>query len=380
MSFDIEKFVIIDNHAHSILRKHLELDEIGFRQCFSESRSLSVLQDHMPHASHYMYLLDHLERILNIKSEQEFLAFRSRQPAAEYLQMLWDDVSIGAVILDDGFSCGDTLSIDELARVAQRPVFHCRRVEPLMESCIGEADSFSQLCKLYKKRLLPRGKGQTIAFKSICAYRGGLSILEPSQAEASKDFDKLKAELKNESGKLRITKGPLYHYLLLETFLLAAEAKIPVQIHCGIGDDDADLVESNPALLQPLFRQVKYARARFVLLHCFPYLREAAFLSSIYANVYMDLSLSVSLASGIAQSMIGEALAIAPASKVLAGTDGHSCPESHWFGALNWKRGLTFALFHMINSGMLTHREAEQIAALVLHDNAIGLYELQGLA
>lgn len=380
MSFDIEKFVIIDNHAHSLLKNYREMDEIGFRQCFSETRSLSMLQNHMPRAVHYIDMLDHLERIFNIRSEQEFLALRSQQPPSHFVQMLWDDVSIGALIVDDGLGGANLMSIDELSRVSGRPVYHCKRIEQLIESCIMEAESFQHLCESYRKTLFPpEDRGSTVALKTICGYRGGLDILRPTEKEAAIDFDRLKLA-EGGNNNLRIEKCPLYHYLLLQTFEMAGEAGVPVQIHAGIGDDDANLIACNPALMQPVFRSKTFSRTSFVLLHCFPYVHEAAFLSSLYLNVFMDLSLSVSLASPRAARMLSEALSVAPASKILAGSDGHRCPESHWYGSLCWKRALTFALYDMINSGLLTQREAEDLCALILHDNAIKLYKLEGLA
>lgn len=377
MSFDIEKFVIIDNHAHSLRRNFRELDEIGFRQCFTESRSLAILKDHIPKTVHYMDMLDHLERIFNIKNEHDFLSFRMKQAPGYFVQMLWDNVSIGAMIIDDGFGTGEIFNLDELAKLSGRPMFHCKRIEPIMEACLEQASSFDELCRDYKKKLFPKGKDYSVSLKSICGYRGGLELMHPNESEARADFDKWK---KQRQKKLRIIKSPLYHYLLLSSFEMAAEAGVPVQLHTGMGDDDANLIECNPALLQPMFRSRTYARTNFVLLHCYPYVREAAFMCSLYGNVYMDLSLSISLSSPRSARMVGEALSLAPSTKLLAGTDGHSCPESHWYAALCWKRGLTFTLYEMINSGLLTQREAEEIGALVLHDNAIRLYKLQGLA
>ena len=379
MSFDIEKFVIIDNHAHSLLRNYRELDEIGFRQCFSESRSLTILQEHMPRSVHYIDMLDHLSRMFNVKSEQDFLSFRLQQPAAQFVKMLWDAVSIGALVVDDGLNLNNAMSLDELSFVSGRPIFQCKRVEPLMEACFVEVESFKDLTETYGKTLLLQGSRPTVGLKTVCGYRGGLELLRPTEAEALRDFDRSKKAL-GENKTFRMEKSPLYHYLLMQTFEMAGELGLPVQVHTGIGDDDANLCQCNPALMQPFFRSRAFAQTPFVLLHCFPYVHEAAFLCSLYGNVYMDLSLAIFLSSPRAERMLSEALSTAPASKILAGTDGHSCPESHWYGALCWKRGLTFSLYDMINAGLLTQREAEDLCALILHDNASRLYKLEGLA
>ncbi|MBX9568727.1 MAG: amidohydrolase [Candidatus Obscuribacterales bacterium] len=382
MAFDISKAVIIDNHAHSLLRDFCEMDEIGFRQCFTESRSMSMLQEHMPHSIHYTDLLDHLERIFNTRDESSFLEFRAKQKESQFAQMLWDDVSIGALIIDDGFQNERAYNLDELASISGRTIYHCKRMEGLIEESLLAASSMEEAETLFQNKLKQRRTQRMVSLKTICGYRGGLQLLQPTKEEALRDFDKLKRESADDSHKkkLRIEKRPVYHQLLLQGFELAAELNVPVQVHCGIGDDDADLIDCNPALMQSLFRARRFSKTQFVLLHCFPYVREAGFLCSLYSNVFMDLSLSISLSSARGTNMISDALAIAPSSKILAGTDGHSCPESHWYGALCWKRGLTGSLFNMINAGLLTQREAEETGELVLHGNAIRLYRLEGLA
>ncbi len=378
MVLDIARFIVIDNHAHSLLRGHLELDEIGFRRCFTESRSLQMIENHVIHSTHYMDLLDHLERIFNTRSEQDFLTFRSKQNSTEFVRMLWDDVSIGALIIDDGYRAEENLSLHELSEVSGRPVYECRRIEPVLEECLCADVSFNEMCENVSKRLLQPGTRQLVGLKTICGYRGGLSLTSPTRSEASSDYDRYKKQ--HGKAKVRIERSPLYHYLLLQAFELAGQNDLSVQVHSGIGDDDADLLQCNPALMQNIFRSRTYAKTNFVMLHCYPFVREAAFMAALYPNVYMDLSLAVSHASASTTSMLVEALGLAPATKILAGSDGHSCAEAHWYGMLCWKRGLSRSLFDMINHAAITHREAEQIAAQILHDNAMRLYNLTGLA
>lgn len=378
MSFDISKLTIIDNHAHSLLKDHLRLDKTGFRGCFTESSSAEVLQNHIVKSTHYMDLLDNLERTFAVKNEEDFLAFRSRQDSAEYVRTLWNDVSIGAIIIDDGFRSDESMTIEELFAIYQRPIFQCRRIENILEKCLIEAGSFDELDRIFTHELFETNKKNLVSLKTICGYRGGLSLENFSKHAAADDFEVWKKQIAKQAS-VRINKSPLYHYFLLQTFELAGAHSLPVQIHCGIGDDDANLLSCNPALMQNLVRSQTMSNTKFVLLHCFPYVREAAFLASLYPNVYMDLSLSVSLASPIATQIISEALAIAPSTKILAGTDGHSCPEAHWYGAFSWKRGLSQALLQMISGSALTYREAEEIAGSILHDNAVSLYKLKSL-
>ncbi|MBY0356389.1 MAG: amidohydrolase [Candidatus Obscuribacterales bacterium] len=376
MSFDISKLIIIDNHAHSIRRNYLEFNELDFRRCFSESRSLAMMEKHVSKSAHYMDLLDNLERTFGIKSEQEFLNFRAKQSAAEYIRLLWHEVSLAGLIVDDGYDRQNNISLAELASASQGNIFHCRRIENVIEKSFVNAGSYAELENELALQLLKQESQKLVALKTICGYRGGLNLLSPSKAEAIAEFKSLKRN-NNEAGTFRIQRGNLYHYLLRLSFEIAGENGLPVQIHTGIGDDDADLYQCNPALMQNLFRSQSLAKTNFVLLHCFPYVKEAAFMTALYPNVFMDLSLSISLASPLSAQMITDALSVAPSTKILAGTDGHTCPETHWFGAVCWKRGLGQALLNMVRGSALTYREAEEIAGLILHGNASDLYRLE---
>jgi len=379
MSIDLGRFIFIDQHAHSILKGHMELDAIAFRQCLSESRSVSVLQDHLPASVYYLDLVNQLCTLFGVSSEEGLLSYRLRQPEGEYLNRLWDDVSIGGLIIDDGFRPREMLTLGRLSQLCGRPVFRCLRIESVLEEALSQAASFNELAASFQKQLVAGRPPGTVALKTIAAYRGGLELEMVTGDQARNDFDRAKNALKSE-GVARISRCPLYHYFLLEAFELAASERLPVQLHTGIGDDDADLRECNPLCLRPVMRSSLFANTGFVLLHCYPYIREAAYLAAIYPNVYMDLSLAISLVSPLAEAMLIETLSAAPTTKILAGSDGHSMPETHWYGVICWKRALEKALSWLTDSGFLSEQQALDIAGRILHENARKLYALEELA
>ncbi len=370
---DLSKYIFIDNHAHSLLKDHLQLDVIGVRGCFTESRSMHILETHVPYTLHYMHMLNCIQRVLGTNSEDDFISVRSRQQDTTYTRMLFDDISLGAIIVDDGFRPKDMVTPVQFATLSQRPIFLCRRLEPILESCLAKAGSFNELEEMFQHELLRSDPVPPVALKTICGYRGGLDIELVKKQAAAKDFERIKKI----AAKRRITRCELYHYFVMQSFELAACHDLPMQVHAGIGDDDADLKQCNPLLMQNLFRISTLQKTRFVLLHCYPFVREAAFLCSLYANVYMDLSLALNIVSTSGQQLISEALATAPASKILAGTDGHTCPETHWYAALCWKRALSSVLTQLVDDRMLTVPQVQQIAGMILHENANRLYKLQ---
>lgn len=54
---DLRRMILIDQHAHSLLRDFRELDEIGFRQAFTETSSMSMLENHVHNSLHYIDML-----------------------------------------------------------------------------------------------------------------------------------------------------------------------------------------------------------------------------------------------------------------------------------------------------------------------------------
>jgi hypothetical protein len=62
-------------------------------------------------------------------------------------------------------------------------------------------------------------------------------------------------------------------------------------VHTGFGDSDLFLPRASPGYLKPLIE--RFQATSFVLLHCYPFVREAGWLAHVYANVYFDLSLTI---------------------------------------------------------------------------------------
>src|SRR5262249_37375838 len=377
MAIDLSNFIFIDHHAHSILKGHLQLDAIAFRQCFSETRSIGQLENHTASSIHYIDMLRKLGAHTGATSEESALEYRACQPEDMYLNELWDDVAIGGLIIDDGFHPAEMMGLPQLSSLCGRPIYRCVRIESVLEECLRKASSFTELSRFFHKHLDDRGPVGTVALKSIAAYRGGLELDVVSAPEAHSDFDNVKSHMKSRGA--RIARGKLYHYFLLEAFELAASKNWPVQLHAGIGDDDEDLRQANPLCFRKILHSQTFVKTNFVFLHCYPFVAEAAYLASLYPNVYLDLSLAVSLVAPMAEEMISVALAGAPTTKLLAGSDGHGIPETHWYGALCWKRALEKVLQRFESDGFLDETEAQDVGARVLHENARELYALLDL-
>ncbi len=382
MKIDLEDCVVIDNHAHSLSKRHMELDSIEFRRAFSESSSLTYLEKDFPNSLHYRSMLRHLSRLIQFESEDDLINRRQNMNSSDYVNRLWDAVSVGALLVDDGLHPDQFIPVGELSDLCHRPIYRIVRIESVLEDAILNVSSFDELESKFELSLLSSLHGRIVAVKTIAAYRGGLSLEPVSRDEAAKDFQEFSRTLsssKEAGGRIRIERCPFYHYFLFKTFELAADHDLPVQIHTGFGDTDLQLDQSNPVLLTPIFRSKRFARARFVLLHCYPYVREASYLCSVFPNVYMDLSLGLGLGALNADSIILEALSLAPPSKIFMGTDGHTIPETHWYGAWSMKRALSNVLTRLVAEDFIGEEDALLSAEQMLFRNAGDLYDLEGL-
>jgi|AGTN01.2.fsa_nt_gi Predicted metal-dependent hydrolase of the TIM-barrel fold len=383
MSIDLSEALLIDNHAHSLAKRHMELDVIEFRRLFSESSSILVLENDVPQSLQYQHMLKCLRKVTGYGDEEELIAARQAVSAPDYVNQLWDDASIAALLIDDGFNADKNVSIAELGHICQRPIYRIVRIESVLENEILKTNSFDELESKFELSLLSGLQTGTVGLKTIAAYRGGLALESATQADAAKDFEVIRAKLasarEDAEAKFRVSRSPLYYYFLFKTFELAADHDLPVQIHTGFGDTDLQLDQANPSLLTPVFKDRRLARAKFVLLHCFPYVREASYLCSVFPNVYMDLSLSMVHASMCGVSMLYDALSLAAPTKVLMGTDGHTAPEMHWYGAISIKKSLTNFFNELIEDAYTTEELALRSAERMLFRNARELYDLEGL-
>jgi predicted TIM-barrel fold metal-dependent hydrolase len=176
-----------------------------------------------------------------------------------------------------------------------------------------------------------------VALKTIAAYRGGLDRVSE---------DVVAALDANEA-----TGRPL-----------------PVQVHCGFGDSDLHLWRADPGYLKPLIE--RFRETPFVLLHCYPFVREAGWLAHVYGNVWFDLSLTIPHVSRPAEQ-VREALELAPVSKLLYASDAARTPELYFLAAKWWREALAHVL-----AEALPPDEAQQAGRAILRENALALYGL----
>lgn len=307
--------------------------------------------------------------------ERTIAEARDRRATADsYLPDLMADAGIGLLLVDTGYGGATALAPATFAKRAGVETRTVVRIEQLAERILGGprapstpgrfADAVSQAID----EALGNG---AVGMKSVAAYRSGLDIREPAS-------QRVRRALGDRAAQARRIDDPA----LVATVVRAAAAigharGIPLQIHTGFGDEDLHLPTADPGLLRPLLRDPRFEACPIVLLHCYPFVAEAGYLASVYPSVHVDLSLTIPLLGAVgARAALSQALGLCPATKLLAGSDGHSYPEMHWRGAGLWRESLAVVLGAEVAEERMSAEEAASLGTGVLSGNAQRLYRL----
>jgi predicted TIM-barrel fold metal-dependent hydrolase len=101
-----------------------------------------------------------------------------------------------------------------------------------------------------------------------------------------------------------------------------------------------------------------------MLLHCYPYHRQAGYLAHAYPHVYLDVGLAINHVGAHAPAVVAESLELAPFGKILFSSDAWGPPELHYLGALLWRRATARVLGGWVESGDWALADAIRVAEL----------------
>jgi hypothetical protein len=293
-------------------------------------------------------------------TEEGVLAARRGAGVRGYAGPLLAATATDWLLLDDGFPPPEeAVEPAVMAELAGARVGRIMRVECIAEAAMAQERSLDGVHARVRERVAgARGLG-AVALKTVAAYRSGLEIGPP-------DGDAASAALASAGPRLQAK--ALVDLVLWDALEANAPDPLPVQVHTGFGDPDLRLPRADPSLLAPLVE--RFPETPFVLLHCYPYLRQAGWLASVYANVWVDLSLTIPHVARPAEAL-RELLELAPLSKLLYASDGSRTPELYFLAARWWRDALAEVLTDALPPG-----EAERAARWILRETALQLYRL----
>jgi predicted TIM-barrel fold metal-dependent hydrolase len=158
----------------------------------------------------------------------------------------------------------------------------------------------------------------------------------------------------------------------------AVDLGLPLQLHTGFGDNDIRMHRADPTHLTD-WLHLTGAAIPVLLLHCWPYQRQAAYLSAVFEHVYLDVGLTLHhVGPARARAVLEEALEITPFRKLLYSSDAYGVAEFYHLGALAFRRGLADLLDDRVDADELSLPDALRIAKWAGAHNAHRVYRFPG--
>jgi len=360
---------VIDDHCHPFSLRHepLDLDELSLDIEEGDAATQRRRIDGSWRVSQEL-LTAKLASYLGCGAEE---VLEARQQASRdwkgYVSALFADAGITDLVMDPSWPPGAAEQLGGYAALSGCAVHPMLRLDPIVDAAIEEGATAGEIVDAVLARMEAAADGGYVAFKTILAYRTGLEVDPDATTSAAE------TSLRSQ-GPVRRRGKALRDLLLRRALGVAAELGRPFQIHTGIGDSEIRIAEANPLLLEELLRTPEARAARIVLIHgSFPWHEELAYLAATKPNVWADLSLFTLFSPVTSGERLLRILDLAPATRVLLGTDGYHQPELYWFGAHvledAWRYASSALHRHGARAAWL-----EDVRTMIFEGNARALY------
>src|SRR6476659_2103520 len=357
---------LVDHHCHGLLLD--DLDRLSFDALMNESAGPSLFGTSFFDSMLGLAIRRWCAPVLGLEPHapaEDYLA-RRRELGMEASKLLVAAAGIETFLVDTGLPDDRLCSPAQLAALSGGRGYEVIRLEALAEELINTGTKPADFAETLQNALQ---ESRPVAAKSIAAYRVGLDLAaERPQADALTEA--LASLRPTAAGHYRIA-HPVISCWLAWT---AIELGIPLQIHVGYGDADIDLRRADPLLLTPFLRATEHHGAPVLLLHSYPYHRQAAYLAQVYSHVFIDLGLAVHNTGALSRTLIRESLELAPFGKLLFSTDAYGLAELFHLGAVLFRHGLSAVLGDLVEAGEMAGDDVDHVASLITHDNARRVY------
>lgn len=287
---------------------------------------------------------------------------RSQLTETELARLFLPAAGVSDWLIDTGYA----EAVADVAQVAELSVGRAHEVVRLEQVAEQAAEAPGDYASAFEQ-ILRRRTATAVGTKSVLAYRGGFDgdLTAPSAAEVA-----TAAARWRDSGGVRLTDRVLLRFGLHQALRVGK----PLQFHVGFGDRDCDLHKANPLHLLDFLRQS--GDTPVVLLHCYPYEREAGYLAQAFNNVYLDGGLSVNYLGARAPAFIARLLELAPFRKIVYSSDAFGPAELHYLGAALWRNGIHRVLSGFVADDDWSRTDAIRVVDLIARDNAARIYQL----
>jgi uncharacterized protein len=356
---------LIDHHVHGCWVT--TGDRARFVNALNEANTAAVPDDDARFDSQLGFAMRaHCAPLLGLEPHTDVSAYwlrRNEFDEGELARIFLPEAGVSDWLVDTGWSV-DVADVDGMAKYSGARSHEVIRIEKIAEqAAAAPGDSAQAFGEILHDRA-----ANAVATKSILAYRGGFEgdLSEPTPAEVTDAAARFR-----DTGGVKLTDRVLLRFGLHRALRLGK----PLQFHVGFGDRDCDLHKTNPMYLLDFLRQS--GETPVMLLHCYPYEREAGYLAQAFDNVYLDGGLAINHLGARSSSFIARLLEMAPFSKILYSSDGFGPAELHFLGARLWRNGIRAALTGFVAAEEWSAADAIRVVDLIAHANAARVYGLE---
>jgi uncharacterized protein len=293
---------------------------------------------------------------------QAYWQRRSQLTEVELGRIFLHAAGVSDWLVDTGYSYG-VADVAQLAEWSGGRAHEVVRLEQVAEQAAHASGDYASAFN----EILHRRAAPAVGTKSVLAYRGGFDgdLTEPSATEVAEAAARWR-----DRGGVRLEDRVLLRFGVHQALRVGK----PLQFHVGFGDRECDLHKANPLYLLDFLRES--GDTPIVLLHCYPYEREAGYLAQAFNNVYLDGGLSINHLGARAPAFIARLLELAPFRKILYSSDGFGPVELHYLGTRLWRNGIHRVLSGFVNDGDWSEADAMRVVDLIARGNATRIYRL----
>lgn len=361
---------LVDHHCHGAVTTGL--DRAGFESLLTEGEPWAGVSPFDSPVG--VAVRRHCAPLLDLPRHAPpdvYLARRAELGADEVNRRFLRAAGTGVFCVDTGHAPHQVTAPAELARAAGATTYEVVRLEAVAEAVAAggvEPDAYAAAFRTAAWEAVRRPG--VVGVKSVAAYRTGFDLdpVRPSPPEVT------------EAARHWLAHGGRLDDPVLVRHLLwtAVDLGRPLQLHTGFGDSDIRMHRVDPTHLTD-WLHLTAGTVPVLLLHCWPYQRQAAYLSAVFERVYLDVGLTLHhVGPARAGAILAEALEITPFRKLLYSSDAYGVAEFHHLGALAFRQGLAGLLQERVDADELALPDALRIARWAGRDNARRVYRLPG--
>ncbi|CAB5240206.1 unannotated protein [freshwater metagenome] len=308
-------------------------------------------------------------------SADEYFARRIELGSDHVNRTLLTAAGISHYLIETGYRGDEIHGVDGMRELTGSKVDEVIRLETLAQFHAETSGTTAQDFSATFATFLAEKARTAVGLKSIAAYRIGLDFdpTRPSELEVRTALGQWFQDIAKDSST-RLMDPIIIRHVIWQGIDLG----LPIQFHIGYGDPDLNLHKCDPLLMTELIRMTEKLNVPIMLLHNYPYQRNAGYLAQMFRNVFIDVGLAINYAGARSPEIIAESLELAPFRKILFSSDAWGLPELTYLGTRLFRNGLTEVLGAWVDKGEWSLTDAKRVSTAIGTENSIRAYSLKG--